>query len=109
MTTKAKDGQVEVNGLRVRRERSRLCSVELKTRAADGTAQPRTGNTFRVAMSSEQPVRSWDYTSGAPFWEVLGHRDGEVVLDRMNAGASIRDGHYGPQIGKVDSPEVADS
>lgn len=93
--------------IRVRGPRRRECALELKTRAASGEEQVRTGNVFRVSLSSEAPVLSRDYY-GDPFWEVLGHSDGEVNLTRLEAGAAIRDDHWGGQVGKVDNPELAD-
>ena len=41
-----------------------------------------------VSFSSEAPYKRINWTTGAPYWEVLGHAAGEVDLERLNSGAA---------------------
>lgn len=99
--------------LKLRGERSyREAAITiLKTRAAnvaEGTpVAAKADRPYRIAVSSEKPMLLWDYY-GDPYYEILGHNEGEADLSRFYAGASLRHTHYGDQVGSVSDPTLED-
>lgn len=83
--------------------RARAGSMEIIDRAEGEAADaPRR---FRFSISSDSMLRQRT-DSGLEYWEVLSHEPGDVDLAKLNAGASIRDTHYGPAIGRVRGGEL---
>ena len=84
--------------------------VEIVTREADGDKPA--AKLVRLSVSSEEPYLKWVWDDEAKDWvrayEVLGHKPGEIDYSRMKGGLVIQDGHYGKQIGIIDTPEVKD-
>ncbi|MCP3965132.1 MAG: hypothetical protein GY718_02090, partial [Lentisphaerae bacterium] len=64
--------------------------------------------TLRFSLSSEFPVRRYNFARDEHYMEVLSHRAEDVDFSRLEAGAAFRDGHGGDQIGIMSSPELRD-
>lgn len=84
--------------------------VEIVTRAAEGDKPAE--KAVRLSVSSEEPYLKWCWDEEAKdyvrAYEVLGHGPDEIDFSRMKSGLVIQDGHYGKQIGIMDTPEVKD-
>lgn len=84
--------------------------VEIVTREAEGDKPEE--KQVRLSVSSEEPYLKWVWDAEAHdyvrAYEVLGHKDGEIDFTRMKGGLIIQAGHYGRQIGIIDTPEVKD-
>lgn len=55
---------------------------------------------FELSFSSELPYKRWFGD------EILGHKTGEVRMDRLKNGAPVLIDHHGDQIGVVDSASI---
>ncbi|MCP4099232.1 MAG: hypothetical protein GY748_23660, partial [Planctomycetaceae bacterium] len=64
--------------------------------------------TLRFSLSSEFPVRRYNFARDEHYMEVLSHRSEDVDFSRLEAGAAFRDGHGGDQIGIMSNPELRD-
>lgn len=60
---------------------------------------------YRFAVSSEIELTRYDYERGQNYVEVLSHAPGAVVLER-GKGGSLRDTHWGDQIGSSLSADL---
>lgn len=63
---------------------------------------------LRFSISSEYPVRRYDWNTDTDFWEVLSHRAADIDLSRFNDGAAFRDEHWGDQLGVISDPGIVD-
>lgn len=98
--------------LKLRGRMQRLAAIRVLERAAapaeaaaDAPVAAEASRPHRIPVSSEVPVLSYDW-SGDPYYEVLGHAEGEADLTRFAAGGAIRDTHYGEQVGSVANPSL---
>lgn len=55
-----------------------------------------------ISFSSTLPVMRYDWRNDETYDEVLSHDPADVDLSRLNAGGSVRDTHYGDQIGVIE-------
>ena len=60
---------------------------------AEGDEEEIDEKVIEVAISSEQPVRRYDWRTGREFNEVLGHGDGEIDLSYARDGLPLFVGH----------------
>ncbi len=65
--------------------------------------------TLRFSLSSEFPVRRYNFARNEHYMEVLSHRAEDVDFSRLESGAAFRDGHGGDQIGIMSSPELSEN
>jgi len=68
-------------------------TIEIRQAARAEGAEPDEWIQYEFPVSSELPVERWFGS------EILGHKAGECRFDRLKDGGSIREGHWGDQIG----------
>lgn len=61
---------------------------------------------LRMSLSSEFPVKRYDFYSDREFYEVLSHDINNIDLKRCIAGGAFRDDHYGDQVGVMSNPAI---
>ena len=53
-----------------------------------------------MSVSSEYPVETWFG------FEILDHKRASIIMDRFNDGGSLRDTHWGDQVGNIQKPKI---
>lgn len=61
---------------------------------------------LRLSVSSEHPVRRYDYIADRMFYEILSHNPEDIDLSRFENAAAWRDEHYGDQLGVISKPTI---
>jgi len=67
--------------------------LPLQTRAATFGNVDEKSRTAELIWSTGARVKRYDWERGRYYWEELGLRDGEVILDRLNSGAPLLNTH----------------